>query len=432
MPARQRDLRRSNLAVVLAAVAASAPPPSRAALAEATGLTRTTVSALVELLLAAGLVEEVGPGPRLRAGRPATGLRVSGSRVAALGAEVGVDYLAAAVVDLTGAVRGRTVVPGDNRGLPPDEVLARSAALAGALLVAAEGDGLRVVGAAWAVPGLVDAGRGRVLLAPNLGWSDVDAAAVLAGSPALAGAGVLGVRVDNEATLAALAEPGVTDPRWSGDGAGDNAGAGGSLLRVSGEIGVGAGLVLDGRLARGRHGWSGELGHVCVDPSGPRCRCGASGCLEVYAGQEAVLATAGRGGALPATTLGEGAAPGAHGSPVGLGALVGPARRGDPAVLAALARAGWALGVAVSAAVNLLDVDAVVLGGVYAPLAGWVLPTMTAELDVRVLRARLSPVPVRVSTLGPDAAVLGAAASVLAAVVEDPGALVDEVVARAG
>lgn len=430
MPARQSDLRRSNLTSVLAEVAASTVPPSRAAVASATGLTRTTVSALVELLLVAGLVEEVRPGPRLRAGRPATGLRVSGAHLAALGAEVGVDYLAACVVDLTGTVRGRAVVPGDNRGLPPGEVLARSAALAGSLLAPAAREGLRVVGTAWAVPGLVDAGRGRVLLAPNLGWSDVEVARALGGHPALAGAGALGPPlVDNEATLAALAEPGVG--RVPGVASTPGA-ATGSLLRVSGEVGIGAGLVLDGRLARGRHGWSGELGHVCVDPSGPRCRCGARGCLEVYAGQEAVLAAAGRVGVLPGTTLGESAAPGGAAGPVGLGALAGPARHGEPAALAALARAGWALGVAVSAAVNLLDVDAVVLGGVYAPLAAWVLPTMTAELDVRVLRARLAPVPVRVSTLGPDAAVLGAAASVLATVLEDPGALVGEVVARAG
>lgn len=407
MPARQRDLRTSNLAVVLAALTAApaGTTPSRAGLAQVTGLTRTTVSALVELLVAGGLVEEVGPGPRLKAGRPAVGLAVRGSHLAALGAEIGVDHLAACVRDLRGTVHERVVVPGDNRGVAPQEVLARAAVLAGSLVASAERSGLEVVGAAWAVPGLVDGERGRVLVAPNLGWSDVDVGPVLTAHPALADLGVLGVRVDNEANLAALAEPGIEGQ------------VGGSLLRVSGEVGIGAGLVLEGRLTRGQHGWSGELGHVTVDPAGPACRCGATGCLEVYAGQEAVLAAAGRAGAPLATTLG------ASGVPAGLGALVEPARRGEPAVLAALVRAGSALGVAVSAAVNLLDVGTVVLGGVYAPLAPWLVPAMTAELDVRVLRARLAPVAVRVSTVGPDAAVLGAAASVLAAVLEDPGAL---------
>jgi predicted NBD/HSP70 family sugar kinase len=401
-PARQRDLRDRNLAGVLGAVAGAPQPVSRARVAVLTGLTRTTVSSLVEPLLSSRLLTEVEPAPPSGAGRPAVGLRLSGERVAALGAEVGVDYLAACVRDLTGAVRLREVVPGDNRGAPAERTLARSAALAVDLLRRARAQGLDVVGGTWAVPGLVDAVRGRVLLAPNLGWSDVDAVDLLAASPGLAG---LALDADNEATLAAVAELGHPRPDT----------ARGSLLRVSGEVGIGAGLVLEGRLVRGEHGWSGELGHVTIDPDGPPCRCGATGCLEVYAGQEAILRAAGRTAAV-STTLGQGG---------GLAALVGAAEEEDPATLAALARAGRALGVAVAAAVNLLDVDAVVLGGVYAPLERWVRPRVEEELAVRVLRARLRPVAVTVSTTGPDAAVLGAAARVLQGVLARPGDLLE-------
>ncbi len=399
-PARQGDLRERNLATVLSAAAAPGDPASRAGLAQRTGLTRSTVSALVELLLLAGILEEVGPGPRAGAGRPAAGLVLSSHRVAALGAEVGVDYLAACVRDLTGAVRLRRVVPGDNRSAPPATTLERSAALAGDLLRLARAEGLDVVGATWAVPGLVDAARGRVLLAPNLGWADVEVTGPLAATTALAG---LPVGIDNEATLAAVAELGHPLP----------AGAAGGLLRVSGEIGIGAGLVLEGRLARGEHGWSGELGHVTVDPDGPSCRCGATGCLEVYAGQEAILRAAGHADAL-STTLGSGGA---------LAALLGPASRGEPATLRALDAAGRALGVGIASAVNLLDVDVVALGGIYAPLEAWVRPQIERELETRVLRSRLRPVSVRVSTTGPDAAVLGAAASVLQAVLAHPARL---------
>jgi predicted NBD/HSP70 family sugar kinase len=399
-PARQRDLRTSNHAGVLGAVADSPEPVSRARLAARTGLTRTTVSALVEPLLSAGLLAETGPAPRAGAGRPAVGLRLSGERVAALGAEVGVDYLAACVLDLTGAVRCREVVLGDNRADSPEATLARSAALAARLLDRSRAQGLEVVGGTWAVPGLVDAARGRVLLAPNLGWSGVDAVDLLTASPHLVG---LPLDADNEATLAAVAELG-HPPRGL---------ARGNLLRVSGEVGIGAGVVLEGRLVRGEHGWSGELGHVTIDPAGPRCRCGATGCLEVYAGQEALLRAAGR--TAPATTtLGEGGS---------LAALVDAAEAGDPATLAALARAGTALGLALAAAVNLLDVDAVVLGGIYAPLQRWIRPGVEAELATRVLRARLRPVAVTVSTTGPDAAVLGAAARVLQGVLARPARL---------
>jgi len=396
-PARQRDLRERNLAAVLGVLARSAEPVSRAGLATRTGLTRATVSSLVELLLAGRLVVESAPPPRAGAGRPAVGLALSGERVAALGAEIGVDYLAACVRDLTGAVRLREVVVGDNRGQPAEAVVARSADLAGGLLERARALGLDVLGATWAVPGLVDDARHRVLLAPNLGWTDVDVVALLSASPVGAQLAGRSVAVDNEAALAALAEVGHPAPIVPE-----------GLLVVSGEIGIGAGLVLDGRLSRGQHGWSGELGHVTVALDGPPCSCGARGCLEVYAGQEAILRAAGRASA-PGTALGSGG-----------GALLGLARGGDGPALAALEVAGRALGAAVAGAVNLLDVDAVVLGGVYAPLGPWLLPHVQAEVDRRVLRARLLRVPVRISTTGADAAVLGAAAVVLQKVMRAP------------
>ena len=396
-PARQSDLRERNLAAVLGVLARSDEPVSRAGLADRTGLTRATVSSLVELLLADALVAESAPAPRTGAGRPAVGLSLSGHRVAALGAEIGVDYLAACVRDLTGAVRLREVVVGDNRRQPPEAVVARSAAVAGRLLEGARALGLDVVGATWAVPGLVDDARRRVLLAPNLGWSDVDLGALLAASPACAPLAGRPLAVDNEAALAALAEVGHPAPT-----------APEGLLVVSGEVGIGAGLVLQGRLSRGQHGWSGELGHVTVALDGPPCSCGATGCLEVYAGQEAVLRAAGRAGP-PGTALGSGG-----------GVLLELARAGDGPTLEALAVAGRALGAAVAGAVNLLDVDAVVLGGIYAPLGPWLLPSVQVEVDRRVLRARLLGVPVRTSTTGPDAAVLGAAASVLQDVLARP------------
>ncbi|SDQ64789.1 ROK family transcriptional regulator [Quadrisphaera sp. DSM 44207] len=405
-PARQSDLRARNLATVLGSVAGSAAPVSRAALAARTGLTRATVSALVEVLLDGGLLAESAPPPPTGAGRPAVGLHLSGERVAALGVEVGVDHLAACVRDLSGAVRLRRVQPAEHRGSPAPQVLARSAALAADLVAEAGREGLAVVGATWAVPGLVERGSGRVLLAPNLGWRDVDAVALLGAAADLAG---LPVAVGNEAALAAVAELGPP-----GIGAADGAGAGASdFVLVTGEVGIGAGLVLGGRPVTGARGWSGELGHVSVVADGPECSCGSRGCLEVYAGQEALLRAAGLQ-ARAATALGGSGA---------LAALLAAAEAGDAATLAALARAGRALGLATSAAVNVLDVGAVVLGGIYAPLAPWLCEHVERELALRVLRARLDPVRVLVSSRGPDAAMLGAAAVVLQRVLERPAEL---------
>lgn len=379
-------------------VAAAQRPPSRAEISAATGLTRATVSALVDELLVGRLLSEAAPVPRTGAGRPATGLALAAHGPAGLGLEINVDYLAACVVDLTGAVRHRAVLRADQRPHSPVEVLARLGALAEQTLAAPDVAGLPIAGAALAVPGLVTR-DGVVRLAPNLGWSDVDVpSALTATGAALAG---IPLTVDNEANLAALGELHAR----SGDLA--------DFVYVSGEIGVGAGIVLDGRLFRGARGWSGELGHMAVRPDGPTCRCGARGCLEQYAGQEAILRSAGLAGQQlpPAVALQQ------------IAQLAADAQRAADAqqpVRRALTAAASALGVVLAGVVNLLDVETVVLGGIYAPLAPWLAPVVEAEIGRRVLTVGWSPVTVRASVLGAEAAVTGAAGAVVRAVREHP------------
>jgi predicted NBD/HSP70 family sugar kinase len=370
-------------------------PTSRAEIASATGLTRATVSSLVDDLLRAGLIGETDPPPRTGAGRPATGLLRSAAGPAGLGLEINVDYLAACVVDPTGAVRHRAVRRVDQRDRPPEKVLAEVAAMAGE---AVRATGRTVAGARLAVPGLVHP-DGLVRLAPNLGWRDLDVRGPLTGAPDWPR---LPVAVDNEANLAALGELAA---------AGDRP-AGGSFLYVSGEVGIGAGIVLSGALFRGTHGWSGELGHVAVTPDGPVCRCGARGCLEQYAGQEAILRAAGIPGS-PALSADD-----------AVGRLVELAEAGDPAACRALREAGDALGVAVAGVVNLLDLDTVVLGGSFAPLAGWLAGPVGAELRTRVLTAAWAPVSVRASALGAEATVVGAAGAVVREILAAPAAWV--------
>ncbi|MEO3746306.1 ROK family protein [Plantactinospora sp. B5E13] len=383
---RQASLREHNLALVLRHIASASSPPSRAALAATTGLTRATVSTLVDDLITGRLLTEVDPAPRSGAGRPALGLTLAGHGPAGLGLEVNVDYLAACLVDLTGAVRHRAVRRTDLRPVSPAETLALVADLVTEAAAAADRQDLLLAGTALAVPGLVTA-AGVVRLAPNLGWRDVDVPALLGGHPVLAGRGLT---VDNEANLAALGELHASSAADSGN-----------FIYVSGEVGIGAGIVLHNTLFRGARGWSGELGHVPVHPQGRPCRCGGRGCLEQYAGQEAIL-----GGAE------------LTGAPVAR--LVEAAERADPAACQALAGAADALGVAVAGVINLLDVDTVVLGGIYAPLARWLAPPVEAAIRRRVLTAAWSPVTVRAALLGGEAAVLGAAGSVVRAVLEQP------------
>jgi predicted NBD/HSP70 family sugar kinase len=204
----------------------------------------------------------------------------------------------------------------------------------------------------------------------------------------------LPLRVDNEANLAALGElhaPGGADT---------------TFLYVSGEIGVGAGIVLDGRLFRGTHGWSGEFGHVTVDPAGPPCRCGSRGCLEQYAGQEAILRAADQ-----EADVGGGGE---------IARILALATDADPAMLTALREAGTVLGVAVAGMVNLLDVGTVILGGCYAPLSPWLRDEVEREVRERVITADWSPVTVRPSALAADATVVGSATAVVLDILENP------------
>jgi predicted NBD/HSP70 family sugar kinase len=390
-PVRQRSLRTHNLGLVLRHVAASPGPVSRADVAGATGLTKATVSTLVDELLGGGLLVEVAPPPRTGAGRPAVGLRVAAQGPAGLGLEVNVDYLAAAVLDLTGARRQHTLRRGDQRGRSPEAVLDDLAELAGDTVRAAADDGLRVVGAAVAVPGLI--ADGVVRLAPNLDWRDVPLAAALTDRSARVGVALdeQTLTVDNEANLAALAELHASaQPRPS-------------FLYISGEIG--AGIVLEGRLLRGARGYGGELGHVTIRPDGVPCRCGARGCLEAYANQDVLLRGAGLDPSAPADALTR---------------LIALARAGAHPALLTLEDVGSALGVAAADVVNLLDLDTVVLGGIYAPLARWLIAPVAREITERTMTSDWAPVTVRASALGTSATVVGAAGSVVRAIRDAP------------
>ena len=183
------------------------------------------------------------------------------------------------------------------------------------------------------------------------------------------------------------------------------------MLYVSGEIGVGAGIIIGGELFRGAQGFGGEFGHMTIDPEGRPCACGSRGCLETFAGLEALLQSAGLDGREARTTTGSG-------EPVA--ELAGRARKGDEKALAALEDAGHWLGLGIASAANLLNFQAVVLGGFFAGLATWLAAPIARELDRHVLASDWGVPRLLPSTLGPEAAVRGAAAASLRRVLADP------------
>ncbi|MEU8690383.1 ROK family transcriptional regulator [Streptomyces sp. NPDC048665] len=384
LPDTQQGMRRRNLARVMHAVSAEGSL-SRAAVASRIGLTRAAVSTLVDELIRWRLLEELGPERPGRVGRPGSALAVSGRGPAGIGAEIGVDHLAVCAVDLRGTVRARAVRRGANGGRAPEAVAAKLAELAHRVVTEAQREELWPAGLAVAVPGLVARDGRTVVRAPNLDWHDTDIGALLPGAWPLT--------VDNEANYGALAE------LWLGEDTPRD------FLHVSAEIGIGAAVVVDGGLLRGTRGFAGELGHIPVRPDGPPCPCGGRGCLEQYAGEEAVLRAAGL-------------EPGED----RVGLLAGRAEDGDEHVRAALRDAGAALGIALTGAVNLLDPETVVLGGALAGLSPWLLPSLEAELTGRTAGPAC---PVTVSRLGPEGPLLGAAHSVVRSVLDDPAVVAE-------
>ncbi|MFJ2708379.1 ROK family protein [Streptomyces sp. NPDC087428] len=389
------SVRRHNLGLVLRAVLEEGEV-TRARVAARVGLTRAAVSSLVEELLSLDQLTESGKTFSGSAGRPGTVLKVSDTGPAGLGVEINIDYVSVCAVGLAGTDRVRVTEHIDNRNTPPAEVLAHAARLTNRVITSTGEQGLRAVGVELALPGLVSGGMVRQ--APNLGWYRVAAEGIFGQAlSTLRPAGrALAVSSDNEANLAALAE------LWFG-GVG-----GGCFLYLTGEIGVGGALVLHGELLRGAHGFAGEVGHVVVDPEGPLCGCGARGCLEQYAGQAALLRAAGID---PAAGV------------RGLGELERRARAGDTRTLEVLRAAGDRMGLVLSGAVNLFDLDTVVLGGIYRDLMPWLADAAQAQLADRVVSGRWqgNGSGLRASSLSGDAA-RGAAARVVRGVLTDPAA----------
>jgi predicted NBD/HSP70 family sugar kinase len=398
----QTTVRRANLAVVFQHIVRRGPS-SRARIAAETGLTRGTVSSLVGELIEMRLLRDTGedekPG---RVGRPAVALELDDA-VVGIGLEINVDYLAVSVEDISGSVRYERRVSVDNRGSSSAPVLARLARMARRAIDEMEERGLVPAGVAVAVPGLAEVGTGRLLNAPNLGWSNVPIAAELGerlGTP---------VTIENEANLAAVAE------HWCGAAVGIR-----SFISIFGEIGVGAGIFIDGELFRGAHGFGGELGHMTIDALGPPCACGSRGCLETFVGEEAI---ARRAGVARRTT--------GRSRPI-TEELLKLAREGDPRVLTALRETGQTLGIALASASNLFDVDAVVLGGCFGPLSPWLADDVRAGLDEHMLSASWSTCELRASQLGERGSVRGAAIQTLKAIVASPWLVTDRVAATQG
>lgn len=396
---RGAELRRHNLSAVLAQLHLVGPS-SRSQLAGHTGLNRSTIADLLEELMTLGLAEEsgvaTGPGP----GRPSPIVRARPEGATVLAIEVEVGSFAAAVIGLGGNVLAERRISRPAPASSAGDVIEEIVRLAKPMLAPHLGS---LVSVGVAVAGLTRRTDGYVHFAPNLAWHDVALGELLRdGLGAMVPPGTP-IEVANEADLGALGE----HRRGAGRGVSD-------LLFISAEVGLGAGIISRGLPLLGTAGYAGEAGHMLVDPLGHPCACGARGCWEAEAGENALLRRAG----LPTDVHGYDA----------VGELLSRAEQGEARVHAALEETGWRLGQGTGSLVNLFNPELVVLGGLYHRLLPWLERPLQAGLSSRALQVALEMVTIVPSELSEQAPLVGAGELAFASLLTDPAGVTPPVV----
>jgi glucokinase-like ROK family protein len=364
-------------------------PISRAALAQATGLNKATVSDLVSDLMERGFVREVGIKSS-GTGRPATLLTLHPSAGFIVSCEIAVDFIEVMVTDF-----GPDVVWQVKEKTYPEmgqqAILDRTLALLLQAIERGKTSTAALFGVAIGVPGMVDSKTGTLLFAPNLGWNDVALLSFF--EKEIFGAPVF---IENEANLAALGE------HYFGAARGYE-----NILYLSGNIGLGGGVVRDGRLCRGVSGVASEFGHMTMNPDGELCKCGNRGCWETQVSQQALyqyineFIQTGR-----KSTLQKAA------GNYSVEMIVEAAKAGDEVAILALEKIGSYLGIGIASLLNALNPELVVLGGILSLAADFLLPVVNTEIQNRALRWNRESAQVVRAAHGSDACVKGGIAVV--------------------
>lgn len=398
----QALVREINLAAIMNHLHNHAPI-SRAALAEKTGLNKTTVSSLVQELLDLQFVRETGT-ESMGTGRPAIMLELNPCVGIMISAEIGVDFISVLCTDF--AIHS---IWNHKEATHPDmgykAILNRTRTLMHQALAAGQKVADNVLGIAVGVPGLVDQRNGTVLFAPNLQWQNIPLWSTLQESFDTR------IFVNNEANLAAL-----------GEYTFGAAQAYHEMLYVSAGVGLGGGIIYEGHLFNGGTGYAGEFGHMTMDPNGERCNCGNRGCWETQASQSALFrhirqaVEQNQMSMLVDQTNNDL-------TQLTVPLVIEAAQAGDAVALAALNKVGRFLGIGIASLVNALNPELVVFGGILSLAGDFLLPVINQELEKRALRWNENAVKVLLSQHGVNSCVMGGAATIYHAVLNRPGKL---------
>lgn len=386
---RPEELKRNNMARLLTKVHLSGPI-SRAALTQHLGLNRSTIGDLTAALAELGLVVEDGAVSTRRSGRPSHVVQPRRD-VIVIGVNLGVDRNTVAAVALGGEILSRRERPHQRGEHDVRHVVESLSQMVGDVLQ--EHPEKTCLGVGVAVPGAVGARDGIVKFAPNLGWVDVPFASLLSAK--------LGLRVvcDNDANLGARAE----HLRGVAVGYEDTA-------YLSGSVGLGGGFIVGGLPLVGAGGYAGEVGHLMVDPTGPACRCGNTGCWETKVGENQLLVGAGR---LPG------------GGPEAVEEVVASAQGGDARAAAALDDVADWLAVGLRAVVNVFNPEIVVFGDSLALIWNSRAERVEERLSQTPLVSPRDQVVIAASHFGKDAPLVGAAELAFEELLADPAMFAD-------
>jgi glucokinase-like ROK family protein len=402
----QAWVRERNLAIVLNYLWEAGRPVSRAHLVQVSGLNKSTVGSLLAQLQSWGFVKESGMSEP-RPGRPGTLIDMNPEAGRLIGAEIGVGFVSVVVTDLkAGVIWCRKVETCNGREISTTQdqvqVLEQAEALVQEAILQATMGETHLFGIGLGVPGLVDHATGTLLFAPNLKWSNVPLRDMWwrhFGVP---------VVVENEANAAALGEWMLGVARQV-----DN------FVYLSAGVGLGGGLMIDGKLYGGRGGFAGEVGHMTLEPDGPPCNCGNRGCWEVLVGPTAIVQRVRQ-------AVAEGHAPklmalcNSDLDAIRMEHVLRAAEQGEPAVLNALDKVGHYLGIGIANLINTFNPSLVVLGGVLSLAGPYILPRAQQEVNARSLAAARDGTCITVSAFKFDACVMGGAALILHEILNNP------------
>ena len=411
MPARYRTadqawVRERNLSIVLNYLWEAGGPIARARLTEISGLNKSTIGNLLTPLQAWGFVRETGTqsiGP----GRPGALIDLNPDAGRIIGAEIGVDFISVVLADLKANVVWRRKIDTNGAAKPGQpQVLVQAEMIVREAMQQATASGQRVLGIGLGVPGLIDHATGTLLFAPNLGWKDVPLRAMWS---AAFGVPVI---VENEANAAALGE------RMLGAGKQTD-----HFIYLSAGVGLGGGLVIDGKLVGGAGGFAGEIGHMTLVPDGPQCNCGNRGCWETLIGPTAIKERVQQAAALGQTPWLL-ALPEVNGdvTAIRMRHILAAAEQGEVAVLHVLDEVGRYLGIGIASLVNALNPGLVVLGGVLSLAGPYILPRAQQEVNARALAASRAGVEICLSAFKFDACVMGGVSLIVREILDNPEA----------